>query len=346
MGTSWTRVHHQVLAHRNSYARRPRLTRLQADVGIQAWPNKKNEDTNLEACLYDTIFPDLKLLKQGKVRDIYDLGDVLLMVATDRISAFDVVMPSPIPGKGRILTQMSRFWFKKMDGLIPNHLITTDVGLFPPECHPYVDMLRDRSMLVRKAEPLSAECIVRGYLSGSGWKSYLESGRLCGMTLPTGLQESDRLPDPLFTPSTKAEVGAHDENISFEQFENMLGKDLAARLRDVSLTIYKRAVEFAVTRGIIIADTKFEFGMIDGELALIDEILTPDSSRFWPKDAHSPGGPQRSFDKQYVRDYLLSLGWDQRPPAPELPPEVIENTRRKYEEALRRLTGNFSRNSE
>ncbi len=293
----------------------------------------------MEITLYDTVFPDLNLLRQGKVRDIYDLGDALLMVATDRISAFDVVMPSPIPGKGRILTQMSRFWFEMMEGLIPNHLITADVKRFPEACHPYIDIIKDRSMLVRKAEPLSAECIVRGYLSGSGWKSYLESGRICGMRLPQGLQESDRLLEPLFTPSTKADIGAHDENISFEQIEDMLGKDLAARLRDVSMAIYERAVEFAESRGIIIADTKFEFGLIDGELALIDEILTPDSSRFWPKDTYRPGGPQKSFDKQYVRDYLLSLDWNQKPPAPELPPEVVENTRRKYEEALRRLTG-------
>ena len=292
----------------------------------------------MEVTLYDTVFPDLILVRQGKVRDIYDLGDALLMVATDRISAFDVVIPSPIPGKGRILTQMSRFWFEMMEGLIPNHFITADVKRFPEACHPYIDIIKDRSMLVRKAEPLSAECIVRGYLSGSGWKSYLESGRICGMRLTEGLQESDRLPEPLFTPSTKADIGAHDENISFEQIEDMLGKDLAARLRDVSMAIYERAVEFAESRGIIIADTKFEFGLIDGELALIDEILTPDSSRFWPKDTYRPGGPQKSFDKQYVRDYLLSLGWNQRPPAPELPPEVVENTRKKYEEALRRLT--------
>ncbi len=293
----------------------------------------------MEVTLYDTVFDDLNLLRQGKVRDIYDLGNALLMVATDRISAFDVVMPNPIPGKGRILTQMSRFWFEMMEGLIPNHLITADVERFPEACHPYADIIRDRSMLVRKAEPLSVECIVRGYLSGSGWKSYLESGRVCEMRLAEGLQESDRLPEPLFTPSTKADIGAHDENISFEQVEDMLGNDLAARLRDVSMAIYKRAVEFAEPRGIIIADTKFEFGLIDGELVLIDEILTPDSSRFWPKDTYRPGGPQKSFDKQYVRDYLLSLGWNQRSPVPGLPVEVVENTRRKYEEALRRLTG-------
>jgi len=292
----------------------------------------------LEVTLYDTVFDDLNLLRQGKVRDMYDLGDALLMVATDRISAFDVVMPSPIPGKGRILTQMSMFWFEVMEGLIPNHLISSDVDQFPQECHPYADKIRDRSMLVRKAEPLSVECIVRGYISGSGWKSYLESGKICEMRLPEGLIESDRLPEPMFTPSTKADIGAHDENISFEQVEDILGKAMAARLRDVSLAIYKRAVEFAEPRGIIIADTKFEFGLIDDELVLIDEILTPDSSRFWPKDTYRPGGSQKSFDKQYVRDYLLSLGWDKRPPAPELPPEVVENTRRKYDEALQRLT--------
>jgi phosphoribosylaminoimidazole-succinocarboxamide synthase len=297
------------------------------------------EESALEVTLYDTVFPDLNLLRQGKVRDIYDLGDAMLMVATDRISAFDVVLPNPIPGKGRILTQMSRFWFEMMEGLIPNHLIAADVERFPEACHPYVDIIRDRSMLVRKAEPFSVECIVRGYLSGSGWKSYLESGRLCGMRLPEGLQESDRLPEPLFTPSTKADIGAHDENISFEQVEDMVGKDLADQLKDVSMAIYQRAVEFAEPRGIIIADTKFEFGLIDGEPALIDEIITPDSSRFWPKDTYRPGGPQKSFDKQYVRDYLLSLDWNQRPPAPELPPEVVENTRKRYEEALHRLTG-------
>ena len=288
--------------------------------------------------LYDTVVPDLHLLRQGKVRDIYDLGENLLMVASDRISAFDVVMPNPVPGKGRILTQMSLFWFKMMEGIIPNHLITADVTRFPEACRPYVDILRDRSMLVHKADPLSVECIVRGYISGSGWQSYLESGGLCGIQLPEGLQESDRLPEPLFTPSTKAEIGDHDENISFEQVEEMLGKNLASRLQDVSMAIYKRAVGLAEPQGIIIADTKFEFGLIDGELVLIDEILTPDSSRFWPKDTYQPGGPQKSYDKQYVRDYLLSLDWNKKPPAPELPPEVVENTLRKYDEALRRLT--------
>jgi phosphoribosylaminoimidazole-succinocarboxamide synthase len=233
---------------------------------------------------------------------------------------------------------MSKSWFEMMEGLIANHVVTADVEQYPEACRPYVDIIRDRSMLVRKAEPLPVECIVRGYLSGSGWKSYLESGEVCGISLPGGLQESGRLPEPVFTPSTKAELGDHDENISFEQTQETLGEDLAARVRDVSLAIYQRAVEFAEARGIIIADTKFEFGMIDGELTLIDEILTPDSSRFWPVDAYRPGGPQQSFDKQYLRDYLLSLDWDKKPPAPELPPEIVENTLIKYEEALRRLT--------
>jgi phosphoribosylaminoimidazole-succinocarboxamide synthase len=294
----------------------------------------------VQPVLYDTVFSGLNLLRQGKVRDIYDLGDALLMVASDRISAFDVVMPTPIPGKGRILTQMSKFWFEMMEGLISNHLITADAGQYPEACHPYVDVIRDRSMLVRKAEPLPVECIVRGYISGSGWKSYLESGEICEISLPEGLQESERLPEPVFTPSTKAELGDHDENVSFEHVQETLGKDMAARVRDVSLAIYQRASEYAEARGIIIADTKFEFGMIDGELTLIDEILTPDSSRFWPVETYRPGGPQQSFDKQYLRDYLLSLDWDKRPPAPELPPEIVENTVSKYEEALRWLTDN------
>ncbi len=293
----------------------------------------------LEAIMYDAVLPDLNLVRQGKVRDIYDLGDALLMVATDRISAFDVVMPNPVPGKGRILTQMSLFWFEMMEDIVANHLISGDVADFPEVCRPHADVIKDRSMLVRKADPLSVECIVRGYLSGSGWKSYLASGTVCEVRLPEGLRESDRLPEPLFTPSTKADIGMHDENISYARVEEMLGTDLASRLREVSMAIYKKAVAFAEPRGIIIADTKFEFGLVAGGLVLIDEILTPDSSRFWPQDSYLPGGPQKSFDKQYVRDYLLSLGWNQTPPAPKLPPEVVENTRRRYEEALHRLTG-------
>ncbi|MDY6986623.1 MAG: phosphoribosylaminoimidazolesuccinocarboxamide synthase [Thermodesulfobacteriota bacterium] len=293
----------------------------------------------MKAGLSESVCPDLRLLGRGKVRDLYDLGDSLLMVATDRISAFDVVMPNPIPGKGRILTQMSRFWFQEMEGVVDNHLITADVEQFPASCEPYADVLKDRSMLVRKAKPLPAECIVRGYVTGSGWKSYLESGTICDIRLPDGLQESDQLAEPLFTPSTKADLGEHDVNISIDQLEDMVGKDLAVRLKDLSIAIYNKALGIAKAAGIIIADTKFEFGLIDGDLLLIDEVLTPDSSRFWPADTYKPGGPQRSFDKQYLRDYLLSLNWDKRPPAPELPPEVVENTRRKYEEALKRLTG-------
>lgn len=294
------------------------------------------------AALYETNFPDLKLVRRGKVRDLYDLGDTLLMVATDRISAFDVVMPNPVPGKGRILIQMSTFWFQVMENIIRNHLITVDVDQFPASCRPHLDTLRDRSMLVRKAKPLPIECIVRGYLSGSGWKSYVESGSICGIDLPKGMQESERLPESVFTPSTKEELGSHDVNISFGQVEKMVGKDVASRLKDVSLSIYEKAVCLAESCGIIIADTKFEFGLIDGDIVLIDEILTPDSSRFWPMDAYKPGQPQQSFDKQYVRDYLLSLAWDRRPPAPELPADVVANTQRKYEEALTRLTSTES----
>lgn len=289
---------------------------------------------------YDTVLKDLNLVRQGKVRDIYDLGDTFLMVASDRLSAFDVVLPDPIPGKGRVLTQMSVFWFEKMESIIPNHVIATEVDAFPEACRKYADVLADRSMLVKKAEPLPVECIVRGYISGSGWKSYQETGRVCGIELPGGLRESDRLPEPIFTPSTKEEVG-HDMNIDFARTEELVGASTAKQLEEVSLTIYKRAAEFAEERGIIIADTKFEFGWIDGDLVLIDEILTPDSSRFWPKDTYEPGSSQKSFDKQYVRDYLLSIEWDKKPPAPRLPAEVIENTKQKYEEALERVAGSY-----
>ena len=299
----------------------------------------RGEETSLVAALYETHFSDLKLARRGKVRDLYDLGDTLLMVATDRISAFDVVMPNPIPAKGCILTHMSRFWFQVMEDTVPNHLVTGDVERFPEPCRPYADTLKDRSMLVRKAKPLPVECIVRGYLSGSGWKSYLESQQISGIKLPEGLQESEMLPGPVFTPSTKEEVGTHEVNISFGQIEDLEGMNLAGQLKALSISIYQKAAEMADLQGIIIADTKFEFGLIDGDVVLIDEVLTPDSSRFWPKDRYKPGGPQKSFDKQYVRDYLLSLQWNKRPPAPELPPDVVENTRMKYVEALRRLTG-------
>jgi phosphoribosylaminoimidazole-succinocarboxamide synthase len=260
------------------------------------------------------------------------------MIATDRLSAFDVVMPDPVPGKGEVLTQISLFWFDVMRPLVANHLVTADVSEYPDVCRPHADILRGRSMLVRKTQVLPVECIVRGYLSGSGWKSYRESGRVCGISLPEGLRESDPLPEPIFTPSTKAEAGAHDVNIDFEATCDLIGSDLAAKVRDLSLDIYRRGAELAAERGIIIADTKFEFGLIGEELILIDEVLTPDSSRFWPKDGYAPGRSQESFDKQYVRDHLESVGWNKTPPAPKLPDEVIQGTTAKYREALAKLT--------
>ena len=287
----------------------------------------------------ETDFPDLKLVKRGKVRDIYDLGDTLLMVMSDRISAFDVIMPNPVPGKGRVLTQISLFWFKAMQPLIENHLVASDVADYPAECQPYAEDLFERSMVVRKAEPLPIECVVRGYISGSGWKSYQQSGDICGIKLSSGLKESDQLPEPIFTPSTKEELGQHDINIDFDAAADMVGRDIAEKVRQISIDIYKKGAEIANEKGIIIADTKFEFGLIDDKLILIDEVLTPDSSRFWPKDTYAPGGPQKSYDKQYLRDYLLSIEWDKNPPAPNLPDDVIENTIQKYEEALAQLTG-------
>jgi phosphoribosylaminoimidazole-succinocarboxamide synthase len=288
--------------------------------------------------VYETNLKGITLLNRGKVRDIYDLGETLLIVATDRISAFDVIMPNPIPGKGRILTEISRFWFEKTKSIIDNHVIATRVSDFPQILRSYEDILEARSMIVRKAEPLPVECIVRGYLSGSGWKSYKETGTICGIELPAGLTESARLPEPIFTPSTKEELGAHDINIGFEKAAALIGRDTAEKVRKTSIALYMRGVEIAEQRGIIIADTKFEFGLCNGELILIDEVLTPDSSRFWPKQTYRPGGPQKSFDKQYLRDYLLSIDWNKTPPAPELPQEVIDNTLQKYTDALNRLT--------
>ncbi len=287
--------------------------------------------------LLQTEIPGLKLKARGKVRDIYDLGDELLIVATDRISTFDVVLPTPIPRKGEVLTRMSRFWFEATRGIVANHLSATRIqdAVSDPA---WADRLAARSMVVKKAKPLHVEAIVRGYLSGSGWKEYQRDGRVCGIALPSGLLESSKLPQTIFTPSTKAELGAHDENISFEQAVNLIGRDLAERVRDLSIRIYDQCAAYARERGIIIADTKFEFGLRDGELILIDEVLTPDSSRFWPVDGYAPGGPQPSFDKQYVRDWLVASGWDKNPPAPELPPDVVAKTAEKYEEALRRLT--------
>jgi phosphoribosylaminoimidazole-succinocarboxamide synthase len=289
--------------------------------------------------LFETDFPSLQLVKRGKVRDMYDLGDAFLMVASDRISAFDVIMPNPIPDKGRILTQISLFWFAMMVDLIPNHLISSNIDDYPEICKPYAEQLAGRSMLVKKAEPLSIECVVRGYISGSGWKAYQDSGRICGIALPAGLQESDRLPEPIFTPSTKEELGLHDINIDFAEAADRIGADLAQKVKDLSLAIYQKGAEYADTKGIIIADTKFEFGLFDNELILIDEVLTPDSSRFWPKETFRPGGAQKSYDKQYLRDYLIALDWNKQPPAPTLPVKVIAATHDKYLEALKQLTG-------
>jgi len=290
----------------------------------------------MNSVVRETQFPGLKLFARGKVRDIYDLGDRLLIVATDRLSAFDVILPTPIPDKGRVLTQLSLFWFAKLSDVLPNHVLSaTD---FPPELEPYQGALRGRSMLVRRTQPIPIECVVRGYISGSGWRDYQRTGRICGVALPPGLQESERLPQPIFTPSTKASSG-HDENISFEETAERVGHALAARLREISLEIYRRAAEYADGRGILIADTKLEFGFAGGELIWIDEALTPDSSRFWPADQYSLGRPQSSFDKQFVRDYLERIGWSKSPPAPELPSDVVSATRAKYRDAYEKLIG-------
>ena len=289
--------------------------------------------------IIQTDFPKLNLLKRGKVRDIYEIGDTLLIVTTDRISAFDVVMPDPIPDKGNILTEISLFWFDVMKPLIENHVISGNTDDYPEECKEYADILEGRSMLVKKTMPLPIECVVRGYISGSGWKSYQESGDICGIKLPDGLAESEKLTEAIFTPSTKEEVGTHDVNIDFDEAVNLIGKDIAEKVRALSLEIYKKGEELADEKGIIIADTKFEFGLIEKNLILIDEVLTPDSSRFWPKETFHAGGSQKSYDKQYLRDYLISINWDKKPPAPPLPEEVIRNTRKKYIEALNKLTG-------
>ncbi|MBU1184902.1 MAG: phosphoribosylaminoimidazolesuccinocarboxamide synthase [Proteobacteria bacterium] len=287
--------------------------------------------------LMKTNFPDLTLAGTGKVRDIYALDPYLLIVATDRISAFDFIMPNPIPGKGEVLTRMSAFWFEKMGSIIPNHLVSTDPDEYPVACAPYRGVLRGRSMLVKKAKPLPVECVVRGYLSGSGWKDYRQGKPVSGITLPAGLKESSRLPQPLFTPSTKAPDGEHDLPISCEETARIIGADLTDRVIQASIAVYERAVDIADKAGIIIADTKMEFGLLDGELLLIDELLTPDSSRFWPKDDYGEGRSQKSFDKQFLRDYLLDIHWNQKPPAPALPPEIVEKTAEKYREALNRL---------
>jgi phosphoribosylaminoimidazole-succinocarboxamide synthase len=290
----------------------------------------------MNLAISQTDFPTLKLRGRGKVRDIYDLGDRLLIVATDRLSAFDVVLPTPIPDKGKVLTQLSLFWFEKLAGIVPHHVLSAND--FSGELAPYASALEGRSMIVKRTEPLPIECVVRGYIVGSGWKDYQKNGAICGIPLPSGLRESDKLPTPIFTPSTKAQTG-HDENISFELAAHTVGQSLAEKLRDTSIALYRTAAEYAAERGIIIADTKFEFGLLNGELIWIDEALTPDSSRFWPADQYQPGKAQPSFDKQYVRDYLEHIGWGKQPPGPALPPGVVTATAAKYREAYQRITG-------
>lgn len=291
----------------------------------------------METPVLDLQLPGIRHLKSGKVRELFDLGTSLLLVATDRISAFDCVMPDGIPGKGRILTSLSHFWFDRTEHWLPNHRISRPGEALPESLAPFADLLRGRSMIVRKADPLPIECVVRGWLAGSGWKEYRQTGRVCGIRLPDGLQEASELPEPLFTPATKAESG-HDENISFDEACSRVGSETAHAVRDLSLRLYRTARDEARSRGLIIADTKFEFGWADGKLILIDEALTPDSSRFWPASDWVPGQPTPSFDKQYLRDYLENSGWNKQPPAPRLPETVIEQTRIRYEEALKRLT--------
>jgi len=293
----------------------------------------------LAAPLLETRLSGLAPHRQGKVRDIFDLDDSLLMVATDRISAFDYVLGSGIPDKGRVLTQLSAFWFEKTTGIVPNHLLTTDVGGYPTDLRQFADILAGRSMLVRKTNPVPIECVARGYLSGSGWKEYQASGSVCGVALPAGLRESDRLPAPIFTPATKATTG-HDVNVSEAEAAQLVGEPIMRRLRELTLELYAFGAAHAESCGIILADTKFEFGLTDKtEIILIDEVMTPDSSRYWPSDQYAPGGPQPSFDKQYVRDYLEQIRWNKQPPVPSLPDDVVVRTREKYVEAYRRLTG-------
>jgi phosphoribosylaminoimidazole-succinocarboxamide synthase len=292
-----------------------------------------------QTTVVETSLSGMKLLGRGKVRDIYDIDGKLLLVASDRLSAFDVVMPDGIPGKGKVLTQISAFWFGMLSGIVPNHMISVDVDTFPPAARAHAETLRGRAMLCRKAKPFPVECVVRGYLSGSGWAEYKEKGEVCGIRLPKGLRESDRLPAPIFTPATKEEKGKHDENISFDRMVATVGAETAEKVRSIVVALYDKAAAYALSKGIIIADTKFELGTVDGELILIDEALTPDSSRFWPLAGYQPGGPQKSFDKQFVRDYLLTLPWNKTAPGPRLPADVVEKTALKYREALTILTG-------
>jgi phosphoribosylaminoimidazole-succinocarboxamide synthase len=288
--------------------------------------------------LNDTSFINLPLFVKGKVRNVYDLGDKLLIIVTDRISAFDVVFPNLIPNKGKVLNSISEFWFDLTRDIIGNHMITTDVGKYPSGLSQYKEELQSRSMLVKKVKMVEAECIVRGYLEGSGLKEYQKTGSICGIKLPAGLKQADRLPEPIFTPSTKAQEG-HDESVTFEGLADRIGGELAQKLKDISIALYKKASMHAESRGLILADTKFEFGMIDGELVVADEMFTPDSSRLWAMDEYEPGRPQKSFDKQFVREYLGSAAWDKKPPAPSLPDDVVKNTEKKYIEAYERITG-------
>ena len=294
----------------------------------------------MERVITTTDFANLKLFQRGKVRDIYDLGDKLLFVVTDRISAFDVILPNGIPFKGKVLNQISNFWFDFTKNIVKNHVVATDIKDYPAECKPYLGDLAGRSVIGKKTKPLPVECIVRGYISGTGWKDYQKTGAICGISLPKGLKESDKLPEPIFTPSTKAEIGVHDENISFDEVVKLVGKDMAEKVRSHTIAVYKAAAAYAEKKGIIIADTKLEFGLDEkGELTLIDEVLTPDSSRFWDKSKYEPGKSQPSFDKQFVRDYLLSINWEKKPPAPKLPDGIIKGTSEKYLQALKVLAG-------
>jgi len=294
-------------------------------------------DSTKNSVILKTGLPGIEAHSRGKVRDVYHVEDKLLFIATDRISAFDYVLATGIPDKGRVLTQLSIFWFDFLRDVTPSHFITADVNQYPAVLAPYRDMLEGRSMLVHQAKMVQVECVARGYLAGSGWKEYTAQGTVCGIPLPPGLRESDKLPEPIFTPATKAQTG-HDENVSFEYITGILGEPLAARLRDLTIDIYRRAAAYAETRGVIIADTKFEFGFVNDQLVLADEVLTPDSSRFWPVDSYKPGGPQLSFDKQFVRDYLEEIHWNKQPPAPALPEEVAQSTGEKYRQAYRVLT--------
>jgi phosphoribosylaminoimidazole-succinocarboxamide synthase len=288
--------------------------------------------------IFETSLPGIERHARGKVRDVYAAGEFLVIVATDRLSAFDYVLPTPIPDKGRVLTQLTLFWLDQLRDLVPNHFVSASVDEYPAQFRPFRDQLEGRSMLVRRARMFDVECVARGYVSGSGWKDYRKDGAICGIALPAGLVESDRLPSPIFTPATKAQSG-HDENVSFDHVVQSVGAQMADRLRTLTIEIYGRASEYAASRGIMIADTKFEFGMVGDELVLADEVLTPDSSRFWPRASYAPGGPQASYDKQYVRDYLESIRWNKQPPAPSLPADVMERTSDKYREAYRVLTG-------